>query len=319
MSSGPQRRTSSPSAAARPSMSLVTVSYRGDLELAKELCSSVDAYLASDAEHVLVVPRRDLALFRPLATPQRRVIAVEEVLPRDYHRLPVPYEIGAGPFRRRIRELWFTPAGVVRGWIIQQIIKLSAPSYTRAETIVFADSDIVLVAPFPSRMVEEEGRTRFYRVPEATADSAMHARWHDAAARLLAMDQRGYTGADYIGNLITWRRSTVEELQDHVARSSGTRWDRAVLRQHAFSEYILYGVFADHVLGPEAALVPTAEDLVHAGWFYDLGSEAGVEAFVNGCAQGQVGVAIQSTEPFTLDERRALVNRIISRRPAAEA
>ncbi|UUZ60409.1 hypothetical protein [Nocardioides sp. B-3] len=50
-----------------------------------------------------------------------------------------------------------------------------------------------------------------------------------------------------------------------------------------------------------------AEDLVHAGWFFDLATDRGVEQFVRGFTPGQLGVAIQSTERFTLAERRELV------------
>ena len=85
-------------------------------------------------------------------------------------------------------------------------------------------------------------------------------------------------------------------------------------RQHDFSEYVVYGVFADHVLGEEASgHYRAAEDLVHAGWFFDLATDDGVEEFVNGFTHGQVGVAIQSTERFSLAERREMVRRIMAR------
>ena len=49
---------------------------------------------------------------------------------------------------------------------------------------------------------------------------------------------------------------------------------------------------------------------MHAGWFYDLDSERGLQEFLNGFTPGQVGVAIQSTERFTPTDRRAMVRRI---------
>ena len=90
----------------------------------------------------------------------------------------------------------------------------------------------------------------------------------------------------------------------------GQRWDKVVARQRDFSEYMLYGVFAELVLTDDAAgHYGAAEDLVHAGWFFDLSTDEGVEEFVNGFTPGQVGVAIQSTERFTLSERREMVRR----------
>ncbi|MFG6404019.1 DUF6492 family protein [Microbacterium sp. P04] len=296
----------------RPAAALVTVSYRGDLDLARDLCASVDAYLDPRVEHVLVVPRSDASLFEPFLTERRRIVLVEDVLPPDYRRLPLPQQLRFGPLRKRIRETWWTPRGLVRGWIIQQVVKLSAPNYISAPSVTFADSDVVLVAPLELEELVDACGTRFYAVPGATADSAMHARWHSVAQRLLGIPVRGYSGSDYIGNLITWRTADILALQDRVGVVAGKRWDEAVIRQRAFSEYILYGVFVDHVrFGVDAR--PTTVDLVHAGWFYDLATTAGIEEFISGVTGSPVGVAIQSTERFTLAERRDIVGRISSR------
>lgn len=295
-------------------VAVVTVSYRGDLELARDLCLSVDRFLDDTVEHVLVVPRADVPLFRPLAGGRRRIVTVEDVLPRGYVQLPAPRRIRIGPVDRRVREIWAGPGGIVRGWIIQQILKLSAPSFTEREVLVFADSDIVLVAPLGVDRLARDDLVRLYRVPGATADLPGHLRWHEVSARLLGLEPRGYLGADYIGNLITWRRSTVLLLQQRLSEvAGGTRWDKVVARQHDVAEYILYGVFADLVLGDELSGHCTeAEDLVHAGWSYELTSPQGVEEFVRGFTPGQVGIAIQSTERFTLEERRAMIRRILA-------
>jgi hypothetical protein len=295
-----------------PEAALITISYRGDLELARDLCASVDEFLDSRVEHVLVVPRSDEHLFAPLRNARRRVVLVEDVLPRDYRKLPLPQRIHVGPFRKRLREMWWTPRGVVRGWIIQQVLKLSATSYTESPTIVFADSDVVLVAPLSAERLVEGADTRLYAVPGATSDSEMHARWHSTAQRLLGLPDTGYSGADYIGNLITWRADAIGKLQRRISSTSRRRWDTAILGERAFSEYILYGVFVDAVLrGGDHR--PTPEDLVHAGWFYDLATDDGIAQFVNAVGGDVVGVAIQSTERFTLAERREIVARIASR------
>lgn len=293
-------------------VAVVTVSYRGDLELARDLCASVDRFLVEGAEHILVVPRADLPLFEPLAGARRRIVTVESVLPRGYVQLPVPRRVRIGRrFDKRIREIWAGPGGVVRGWIVQQIVKLSAPSFTDREVIVFADSDIVLVAPLTADRLARAGMVRLYRVPGAAASLPTHIRWHEVSARLLGLEPCGYLGADYIGNLITWRRTTILSLQERVSHvADGRRWDKVVARQHHFSEYVVYGIFADLVLPDnESGHFPAVEDLVHAGWFFDLDTERGVTEFVNGFTPGQVGVAIQSTERFTLAERRELIRR----------
>ncbi len=294
---------------------MVTVSYRGDLELAGDLCRSIDSFLARGAEHILIVPRSDLALFEPFERPGRRLVPVESVLPRGYVQLPAPRVLRIGPFERRIREIWAGPGGVVRGWIVQQILKLSAPVLTDREIIVFADSDIVMVAPLTVDCVARDGLVRLYRRPGASPELATHTRWHEVSAALLGLDSRGNVGTDYIGNLITWRRSTLLRLHDRLAlMNGGRRWDKVVARQRDFSEYMLYGNFADLGLrDDESGHYVESEDLVHAGWFFDLSTAEGVEQFENGFRPGQVGVAIQSTERFTLAERRELVRRATTR------
>jgi hypothetical protein len=295
-------------------VSLLTVSYRGDLELARDLCATVDRFWMSGAEHVLVVPEADLALFEPLAGPSRRVLTVESVLPKGYVQLPVPRQVRVGPLSWRIREMWAYPGGVVRGWIVQQVIKLASPSFIDREVIVLADSDIVLVAPVTIDRLVHGDSVRLYGSPGASADLATHVRWHEVSAELLGFEPRGYLGSDYIGNLITWRRSTVLELQRHLSRVAGKRWDKVVARQRRFSEYTLYGIYAEHVRGAErSGHRAEAEDLIHAGWFFDLDGDEGIEEFVDGFTPGQLGVAIQSTEPFTLEERRELIRRTTAR------
>jgi hypothetical protein len=297
----------------RRGVCLITISYRGDFELARDLCASIDQFADPEIEHVLVVPRSDLSLFSPLATGGRRLIAVEAVLPKGYTRLPLPHHISLGPYRRLIREIWWGPTGPVRGWIVQQILKLSAPAITRRDVIAFADSDIILLRPVSASLFANEIGVRLYRVPGATEDSAMHRKWHTVSARLLGLDPKPYFGADYIGNLITWRRDVILQLQIRLATIAGERWDKIIAREPAFSEYVLYGIFAEHVLGLQASgHFSTNQDLVHAGWHYELGTPAGVDEFVDGFEPHHVALAIQSTERFTVDERRALIGRTVN-------
>jgi Family of unknown function (DUF6492) len=141
----------------------------------------------------------------------------------------------------------------------------------------------------------------------------MHRAWHRSSAELVGLERREYFGSDYIGNLVTWRRDVVLALQRRIEEVSGVRWDKAVCRKRDISEYILYGVFVEHQLGLHAArLAPTSDDLVHAGWHYDLTAEIGVQDFAKSLSSRHVGVAIQSTEALTLHQRRLLVEEMVS-------
>ena len=288
---------------------LVTVSYRGDLELARDLCASVDAYVAPAIEHVLIVPRRDQALFAPLAGGRRRLLCQEDVLPPSFHRLPLPHRISLPFYSRRLRDIWTTPAGLVRCWILQQIVKLSADAATSREIIVFADSDVVFVRPLTTELLVRGDKVRLYHRPGETKDSPSHVAWHDEAARLLGLPPRGYFGADYIGQLITWRRSVLQKLHARIAEVSKRDWRLKLASSQALSEYVLYGVFAEHVLGAQSGHFLDTEDLTHASWRYG-GGTPDLDRFVADFGKSHVAVLIQSTTDLPLAERRALIERM---------
>jgi hypothetical protein len=51
-----------------------------------------------------------------------------------------------------------------------------------------------------------------------------------------------------VGNLITWRAENVHLLHEHIERVTGRSWIESVSRLPAMSEYVLYGMFCEHVL-----------------------------------------------------------------------
>ena len=69
-------------------LSLVTCSYRPDLARCENLCASVDRHVGREHHHTLVVPYRDLPLFRRLQSHRRSVVAVQDILPARYPQLP---------------------------------------------------------------------------------------------------------------------------------------------------------------------------------------------------------------------------------------
>ena len=291
--------------------SLITISYKGDLDLARDLCASVDRYTDAQFEHILIVPENELELFQPMSGERRRILSKESVLPKGYTKLPLPYKIDLRPvFYKLLREMWWAPTGLVRGWIVQQILKLAAPSLTNREIIVFADSDNVLIRPLTINDLMIDEKLRLYHAPGATQDSVMHRKWHKVSARLLGLEPRDYFGADYIGHLVTWRREAILSLQSKLEKIGGRPWDQVIARELAFSEYILYGIYAEHLLGPASGQTPSSKEIMHASWHYPVHTEEGRAAFLNGLEDHHVGVAIQSTDDFSLEERRALVARM---------
>jgi hypothetical protein len=164
---------------------------------------------------------------------------------------------------------WISPLGNVipiRGWILQQLIKLSAPEVVDADVFVFADSEVAFVRPFTrAHVVDSDGRVRFYRCPHFGRDGR-HAEWQRAAARLIGTPDE-YSGADYVAPLTSWRRDVLVALRARIERARRMAWRRALAHTLDFSEYVLYGVFCDRVLGLErAGHFATEAHLCHTMW-----------------------------------------------------
>lgn len=290
--------------------SLITPSFRGDLELAQALCDSIDRHVDPAIDHILVVPRRDVPLFANLSNHRRRVQPEEDLLPRSFVRLPLPKKIQLGPwFHKRLRTLWLTPYGLVRGWMLQQILKLSATEISPRDIYVFADSDTVFVRPFSMEDLVVDGQVRLYSNPGVCEGSPTHRQWHAEAARLLGLPPCDYFGADYIGTGITWTRQTLLELQARLARVAGGPWQKAICQSSTVSEYILYGIFAEHVLGASGPHRCMAEEWTY-GWGFDHHQQNAIEQFMSGLEAHHRIALIQSTEALPMEHRQQILARL---------
>lgn len=263
---------------------IVTPSFGPDFERCRLLCRSVQEFLEGDYRHYLIVDRRDLALFRSLEGPRTEVRTVEEHLPWWLRRLP-----GA-------RRWWLslkTPP--VRNWILQQLVKLSVAEFLDEPNIVFTDSDVVFIRPFYVNDLSPGGSLRLFRVPGA-ANQMPHNLWHETSARLLGLPSSKYFGSTYIGNMITWRRENVRALYRRIESVSGRPWLETVARQWHLSEYILYGVFVEHVLKGDTGHEFVDTPICHISWDYTFQTDADVERFFSEVQPYHVAVMMSSKQ-----------------------
>src|SRR5215468_1397234 len=104
-------------------LAILTPSIAPDYERCVDLNRSVLTYSESTVEHHIVVPARDLALFARLSGPRTHIHCVSEYLPRSF--VPVPRTT----YMVNVRH----PYPPVRGWILQQIIKLATAAVIPAD------------------------------------------------------------------------------------------------------------------------------------------------------------------------------------------
>lgn len=279
-------------------IALITPSYGPDARRCHRLCASVDRFVSDFNEHVIIVPNRDRKLFSELESPRRRVLTVEEVLPRQYRRLP-------------ITERWWLDSRFfpVRGWIVQQLVKLASHHTTDAEVLCMVDSDVQFFRDFSVSRFMTGGQVRLQTVVRDDMPSPAHGVWQATAERLLGLPAEVFT-RDYVGQLITWRSDHVAALLDHVAKVTGKPWHLAIGRELRFSEYILYGHFNDRVLGAASRHINECPPYCVELW--DAEEVARLRSGEVRPEPGQYALLIQSALGLSDDEETALVQAVIA-------
>lgn len=241
-------------------LAIVICSYRPDFERCQRLCASMDAFVRPETSQVIVVPERDRQLFRRLETTYRTIVSTQDVLPARFTHLP-------------LLTKWWLDGGLwpIRGWMMQQLTKLCADKVTDREYIMFVDSDIEFMRSLEYAHFLKDGALRLHRKP-LEKNEGVHLKWHHTSAQLLGLTPR-YFGSDYVGPLATWTRTNLIQLKQHIENNLGQPWFEAVGRKMTVSEYTLYGVFVEHVLGlRQAGHFGCAQSLCHCLWF---GNETG--------------------------------------------
>jgi hypothetical protein len=236
---------------------IITPSYGPDFERCRLLARSVEWHVAEPTRHFVLVEHRDWKRFKTLAGPRTEIVPVEEFVPSWLHRLPFSNNF-----------LLSTRTRPVRNWIWQQLVKLSVAEHIDADVLLFVDSDVLFVRDFEASSLVRDGRTRMFRAPGA-AQLETHFRWHRSAAQLLGLEERDYFGADYIGDIISWRSDHVRAMHRRIEAATGTSWQRAIARTWHLSEYILYGIFVDQLLDG-GSHYHTDEGLCQISWNYQV-------------------------------------------------
>ena len=288
------------------SVTLLTLSFEGDLSLCRLLCETVDRFVPDGIPHVVAVPRTDMPRFADLANARRQVVAEEALLPSWLHKLPMPSREWRKRLRLPRRNIYLSTRGrPVRGWIAQQMMKLAAAAQVETELVLHVDSDTAFVRPLELESLWHDGKARLLR-RLGHANLPTHQPWHRSASRLLGIPGADYHDADYIDNLVSWRRTNVRSLLAHLAATGGSEAAQLIAATPDFSEYILYGIYCDKVLGLEAA-GHFADPLTLCETIWSLPTAAGSTLPAFALAPGQVAVAIQSTIPLSDAERRTVV------------
>lgn len=280
-------------------LAVLTASYAPDAEVFADLHRSVLKYTDDDTVHHVVVPRRDLARFAVHAGPRCRIWTATDLLPRSFVGLP-----GVNGWVNLRRP--FPP---VRGWIMQQVLKLAATARSEADVVLLADSDVALIAPTSAADFAAEGRIRFYRSPDAIAENLpLHAAWHRTSSTLLGTAQLPLPRPDYVSAFNAWSPALVRDLLARIETVTGRDWMTVFSRQWSISEFILYGVYVDQVLGGQAPVRPVTSMLCHSYWDPQPLDEVSMTQFVDRLGRDDLAMMISAKSRTPMEVRhRALL------------
>jgi hypothetical protein len=194
----------------------------------------------------------------------------------------------------------------VRGWIVQQLVKLAIASALDEELLVYIDSDNVFIRPFGTESFLLDGQPGLLDVEYESPDVNY---WTEQSCGLLDI-----TGPcpvrGHVGQIICWRRSNVLSMLELVEQTSQQDWMSVILPLPTFSEYILYGVYVRRVLGYErAGHVPSKVPLVKTSWDHDVSSNTAMRQFFESFDDDTIAVMIHSKDGIAVDSYRNQVHR----------
>lgn len=286
---------------------LVTKSYAGDFESCRRLCATVDRWIDPAIRHDLIIDRCDRALFEPLVTARRHLVETEDLLPALWQ---VTF---------RGRRFWLNIRTLpMRGWIQQQLAKIAHVSALDATAAIIIDSDAEFIRPIRRDMILQGNRVRLYRTPCAEQPET-HVRWHRVSSQLLGLNlpDEGHFGADYIAQGITWSPAVARALVDRLQKRSALPWYLSLGRQISFSEYVLYGIFAEKAEGAHRDLhIADPTDLCVSIWNpEDLAAAADEEALVARLAPHHVAVHLQSNLGLDEAQRQRILQKMAAAGP----
>ena len=236
-------------------LAIVTTSYRNDFEWCRLLCESIDRFVPDGIMHYLFVEERDLRLFRCLESSRRRIISQNEIIPR--WMIMIPFRIGGHNFR--ISPLTLP----VRGWIAQQVVKLGIFEVLDEDVFLCLDSEAFFFRPFdPSSLFRGENvmmvrHEEHWDWPNAKV-------YYRAAHDLLDIEPDGNPMKRYMSVQFVFRRDVLRNLAEKLKEKSIFHsWKIPLFNTIRFSEYTLYGIFVERILGFEkSGHFPAGEFLV---------------------------------------------------------
>lgn len=279
---------------------LITPCYAPDYERCRLLVESANRWVTGLDAHYLLIDRRDEYLFSPLIGGRVRLLLKETLLPPWMH----PPLVG--------RKWWVSLKTLpVRGWILQQVVKLAVAEVIDADAFVFADADVFFVRSWDAQSLWQHGNLRLFRASRGgeLLTSWRYRNWYRAAALFAGISNPKLINGAYIAQLVSWRRDNALALLRAIEQATQKPWKLAMLAKQDFSEFICYGTYVEHRLQVRGHFLDDQE-LTLSSWHFEIKSSEDIQAFLKAIEPRHVAVHIQSNLHLSAQGYTAILQKL---------
>lgn len=280
---------------------IITASYAPDFPRCKVLCETMDMHASGYECHYILVDVPDVALFKQLEGPKRKIITDRELLPWWLYRPPKMLS----PKGRRI---WVSPLTVpLHGWHVQQIMRIAVAKLISEDGLLYCDSDTAFVKPFDVNSIWDGETMRLWREDDgALIAKNDHLLWKAQAGRALGIAPEDQLDHNYVCSFVTWKRQTVLDMCAHMEKTHGRSWISIVGSSRKFSECMLYGAYVDATLnGDGHKAFPVSLCPMH--WLNPAPTPEQLDELIAQLGEEEVAFGVQSFIPFETEIFRKAV------------
>ncbi|WP_300064314.1 DUF6492 family protein [uncultured Roseobacter sp.] len=279
-----------------------------DIELFELLAASVDAHVDYAVPHRVVVPAADIVAFQRFASSRREIIAQEDVLPVSIWKAPSALRYLAFLRAGFRRPVYIAPGPrVVRGWMLQQFLKIDMAQRAEEQAIMHVDSDVGFFRRFAASQAFDGERPRFFRALGQTRNP-MHKSWVASSCNFLGVPVPQSHTAHYIENCVLWSTDVTRAMVGSIETHQGKPLHEAIFDASTMSEYYLYGVFAD-LCGQQDCLAAEEVSFCNSYWPSKETDPVDFATLIARLQPKHCAIAVQSTHKLSVDDRRAIYKR----------
>ncbi len=303
-----QMHTSDKSSFDPGGLGLLTCSMASDIELFELLARSVDDHVDPRIIHHVVVPAVDLPRFSTFANARREIVAQEEVFPEKLRTLPSWLRHLSFLKADLRRPIYIRPnLSALRGWMLQQYLKIEMSRRLNVAAIMHVDSDVAFFRRLAPEDAFDGGRVRFFRVDNSPKNRTREA-WGEGSCRILGVAPPALHMTNYIENCVLWSTTVARAMVAQIQNAHGRSLQDVLFGSKTMSEYYIYGIYADFF--PESAdLAAENVSFCNSYWPDRETGEVDFEALRQRLNSKHCALAVQSVHTLDITDRARLYDR----------